>query len=52
MEAISFTGNHFVLLDSAEAIQNDGEIFFHWKLFSGSIRLFYGGPCLLVDGKF
>ena len=26
--------------------------FFHWKHFSGGIRLFYGEPCLLEDGKF
>lgn len=27
------------------------EIYFSWKLLSGGIRLFYGAPCLLVDGK-
>ena len=27
------------------------EIYFYWKLLSGGIRLFYGAPCLLVDGK-
>ena len=32
---------HFNIL-LAEAIQNGGEIFFHWKLISGGMRLFYG----------
>ena len=40
------------LLDSAKAIQNGGEFFFSWKLFSGGIRLLYAEPCLLVNGKF